>query len=51
MLRVASIPASVAWYRTVVGLVPGHGGDEFEFTIADLDGYVVAIHTPFGSDD
>jgi Glyoxalase/Bleomycin resistance protein/Dioxygenase superfamily len=129
MLQVASIPASAEWYRTVVGLVPGHGGDEFEmlfagrpyesdlvlqlhrweahehgelgspdlavgngcslwfetedraefdavwqrvtdgavkvlgppkwnplahhheFTIADLDGYVVAIHTPFELDE
>jgi uncharacterized glyoxalase superfamily protein PhnB len=34
MLQVASIPASAAWYQTVVGLTPGHGGEEFEMLFA-----------------
>lgn len=34
MLQVASIRMSSDWYRDVVGLTPGHGGDEFEMSFA-----------------
>jgi len=34
MLQVADIPAASAWYQAVLGLVSGHGGDEFEMLFA-----------------
>jgi catechol 2,3-dioxygenase-like lactoylglutathione lyase family enzyme len=34
MLQVADIPAASQWYQRVIGLVSGHGGDEFEMLFA-----------------
>jgi catechol 2,3-dioxygenase-like lactoylglutathione lyase family enzyme len=34
MIQVADIGASSQWYQTTLGLVSGHGGDEFEMLFA-----------------
>ena len=51
MLQVGDVAAASGWYQRTLGLTSGHGGDEFE--MRDLDGYVVAVHTPHAhqSDD
>ncbi|MGH9134953.1 MAG: VOC family protein [Ilumatobacteraceae bacterium] len=34
MIQVADVVASSAWYQRALGLVSGHGGDEFEMLFA-----------------
>jgi len=34
MIQVAAIPAASQWYQDVLGLVSGHGGDEYEMLFA-----------------
>jgi hypothetical protein len=34
MLQVADVSASSEWYQRTLGLVSGHGGDEFEMLFA-----------------
>ncbi len=34
MIQVADVGASSAWYQRTLGLVSGHGGDEFEMLFA-----------------
>ena len=34
MIQVADVVGSSQWYQTTVGLVSGHGGDEFEMLFA-----------------
>jgi catechol 2,3-dioxygenase-like lactoylglutathione lyase family enzyme len=43
MIIVKDVAASSRWYREVLGLTSGHGGDEFEMLMADQD-LVVMLH-------
>lgn len=43
MLTCSSVSGSSAWYQRVLGLVSGHGGDEYEMLLAD-DRLVLQLH-------
>lgn len=47
MIVVRDVEASSAWYREVLGLTSGHGGDEFEMLMADDDLALMLHHLDF----
>ena len=61
MIQVADVAASSQWYQRTLGLVSGHGGDEFEMLFAGqphasalvipLHRWDTSEHGAFGSPD
>ena len=44
LLYVRDVPASSAWYCTVLGATSGHGGDEYERVMSG-DAFVLQLHS------
>ena len=44
MIVTADVPASSRWYREILGLESGHGGDEFEMLMSDAGELVLMLH-------
>ncbi len=47
MLVVRDVAASSAWYRQLLGLTSGHGGEEFEMLMAGDDLALMLHHLDF----
>ena len=47
MIVVRDVAASSAWYRGLLGLVSGHGGDEFEMLMSGGDLALMLHHMDF----
>ena len=43
MLFVSDVEATSAWYQSVLGVVSGHGGDEFDMLLAG-DNVIMQLH-------
>ena len=48
MISVSDVEASSRWYRELVGLTSGHGGDEFEMLMAGQELALMLRHADSG---